>query len=296
MDMSTPKFHRLADKAMLVKLTIRRASLTRKDEQLTNHLQAQENDASLTVLTKMFRDKQSPIYQIMQEINSLYGYHKERTLPWIDAGPRLLPGTQYFEYTQEMRGRIARIDRLLDQWMPQYDVLVDNDILYRNGGQQTGRASRADYPTAHEFRQRMTFDLRFQPMPDQTHFLFDLDDDDKRAFDDALEQAAKLAKADAINRMLEPLHHLVKKLETPIDKDGAIFRDSAIENIVAGCQAARKLTLEDNPEMTAQIDELERLALGYQFAPSALREVPSSREAAAKKLADIADKMGAFFN
>lgn len=286
---------KLSSKALLVKLTIKRAALTRKDQALTDQIQAQQNDQSLTVLTKLFRDKNSPVYQVMQKVSEVYGYHKDNTLPWVDSGPRLLPSAQYMDYTAEMRHRIAVVDNMLNQWMPQYDMLVDADIKYRNGGQLTGRATADDYPTASEFRQRMSFDLRFQPMPDQSHFLFDLSEDDTKAFDDAIHEAARLAKADAIGRMLDPLKHLVKKLSTPIDTDGSIFRDSAIENIVEGCKAARRLMLEDTPDLKAEIDQLENMATSYVFGADSLRNSPDTREAAAKRLAEVADKMAAFF-
>lgn len=286
---------KLSSKALLVKLTIKRAALTRKDQALTDQIQAQQNDQSLTVLTKLFRDKHSPVYHVMQKVSEVYAYHKDKTLPWVDSGPRLLPSAQYMDYTSEMRHRIAVVDNMLNQWMPQYDMLVDADIKYRNGGQLTGRATADDYPTASEFRQRMSFDLRFQPMPDQSHFLFDLSEDDAKAFDDAIHEAARLAKADAIGRMLDPLKHLVKKLSAPIDTDGSIFRDSAIENIVEGCKAARRLMLEDTPELKAEIDQLENMATSYVFGADSLRNSPDTREAAAKRLAEVADKMAAFF-
>lgn len=286
---------KLSSKALLVKLTIKRAALTRKDQALTDQIQAQQNDQSLTVLTKLFRDKHSPVYHVMQKVSEVYTYHKDNTLPWVDSGPRLLPSAQYMDYTTEMRHRIAVVDNMLNQWIPQYDLLVDADIKYRNGGQVTGRATADDYPTASEFRQRMSFDLRFQPMPDQSHFLFDLSEDDTKAFSDAITEAARLAKADAITRMLDPLKHLVKKLSTPIDSDGSVFRDSAVENIVEGCKAARRLMLEDTPELKAEIDQLENMAVSYTFGADALRNSPDTRAAAAKRLAEVADKMAAFF-
>lgn len=286
---------KLSSKALLVKLTIRRAALTRKDQALTDQIQAQQNDQSLTVLTKLFRDKNGPVYQIMQKVGEVYTYHKDNTLPWVDSGPRLLPSSQYMDYTSEMRQRIAVVDTMLRQWMPQYDLLVDADVKYRNGGQLTGRAHANDYPTASEFQHRMSFDLRFQPMPDQSHFLFDLSEDDTKAFDDAINEAARLAKADAISRMLDPLKHLVAKLQTPIDNDGSVFRDSAIQNIVEGCKAARRLMLDDTPELKAEIDTLENMAVSYAFGAVALRNSPDTREAAAKRLAEVADKMAAFF-
>ena len=299
MDMNTqhiaPKTTKLADKAMLVKLTIRRASLTRRDDQVTTAIQQQYGDNSLTAITKLFRAKTSPVYHIMQSVSEVYQYHKEHTLPYIDAGPRILPNGAYFEYTTEMRSKIAHVDAMLSQWMPVYDQLVQDDILHRNGGQPTGRASVDDYPTADEFRQRMSFDLRFQPLPDRKHFLFDITDEDEAAFERSMSEAMALARNDTLTRMLEPLKHLVDKLNVPIKEQGSVFRDSAIQNVIEGCRMARKLAVDAPQEMLDEIRNLETLVTGYAFGADALRESPATREAAAKRLADVADKMGAFF-
>lgn len=296
--MNEPKhFHanKLSDKCMLVKLTIRRATLTKRDDTVTNAIQAQYNDASLTAITKLFRDKRSPIYRIMAAVGEVYTYHKDNTLPYVDAGPRLLSNANYFEYTTEMRSKIAHVDAMLKQWMPHYDMLVRDDILYRNGGQATGRATVDDYPTATDFESRMQFDLRFQPMPDAKHFLFDLSDDDEAAFNSAMDEAASLARNETINRMLEPLKHLVDKLNVPIKETGSVFRDSAIQNVVEGCRMARKLAIDAPADLIAEISNLEKLATTYAFSPDALRESPTSRETAAKRLAEIQTRMGAFF-
>jgi hypothetical protein len=132
------------------------------------------------------------------------------------------------------------------------------------------------------------------PMPDQKHFLFDLSPDDVNAFNESMEQTAVLAKEDTIKRMLTPLQKLVEKLNTPIGTDGAIFRDSAIENIVEGIELARKLTLDESPEIKALTDSLNQEVSKYATNTEWLRESPIVREQAAKKLSDIANAMGAF--
>lgn len=289
------KTAKLSDKAMLVKLTIRRAALTRRDEAVTTAIQQQYNDQSLTAVTKLFRNKQSPIYAVMHAVQEVYKYHREHTLPYVDAGPRILPNGMYMDYTTEMRSKIAHVDAMLKQWMPMYNQLVQDDILFRNGGQPTGRATTSDYPDAQDFESRMHFDLRFMPLPDSKHFLFDLTDEDEKAFERGMNEALALARNDAISRMLEPLSHLVAKLNTPIKETGSVFRDSAVTNIIEGCRMARKLAIDAPDELMAEIKKLEDLATGYTFNTEALRESPASREAAAKRLKEVADKMAAFF-
>jgi hypothetical protein len=140
----------------------------------------------------------------------------------------------------------------------------------------------------------MGIDLRFMPLPDQKHFLFDLSDEDVANFSQAMQDAEAAARNDALTRMLEPIKHLVEKLNKPIKSEGSVFRDSAIENIVEGVEVARKLMIDPTPEMIKVMEELDRAVSSYASNKDWLRESPIVREQAAKKLDDIAKQMGAF--
>jgi hypothetical protein len=297
MNMNEPtKFQttKLSDKAMLVKLTIRRAALTRRDDQVTNAIQQQYGDNSLSAFTKLFRADTSPVYHIMRAVNEVYTYHKANTLPYVDAGPRILPSANYMDYTQEMRSKIAHVEAMLAQWMPMYDQLVKDDVLYRNGGAPTGRASANDYPSADEFAARMSFDLRFSPMPDKKHFLFDLSDEDEQAFDRAIDDAFKLARNDSVQRMLEPLGYLVKRLDEYKGEKGERFHASNLENVLEGCRMARRLAIDPPQELVDTIKELERAVIAYSFDITGLKESQATRDGARARLAAIADKMALF--
>jgi hypothetical protein len=285
---------KLSDKVVLVKLTIRRAALTKRDAVLTANLQAQEKDNSLTVLTKLFKDKDSAINQIMSKYGEVYQYHKKHTLPYMDAGPRILPNDMYMEYTQEMKHRIAQVDNLLDTYMPMYDQLVLDDVMYRNSGHAAGRANVSEYPSADDFRMSMSAELRFQPMPDASHFLFDLSEDDVASFKRAEEEAAQAANADTVQRMLKPIQALVTKLGEYQGLKGERFHNSLVENVIDGCTLARKLAINPTPELLADITELEDAVQGYLKDVEMIKGSANKRVEAKKKLQDVASKMAMF--
>jgi hypothetical protein len=289
----------LADKAMLVKLTVRRANLTRRDSVAEAFVQTQLEDQSLVVNSKLFRDKLNPINQIMSKASEVYTYHKAHTLPYIDKGPRILPNAQYFDYSAEMRKRIAEVDRLMSEHMPRYDDYVQLDIRYRSAAATTlgkpARASVADYPSASEFQQRLGFDMRFTPLPEAKHFLFDLSDDDLAEFNATMESVAVQSRTEVVKKMLEPLQHLVEKLNKPIGTEGAIFRDSAVENIIEGVQMAKKLNVTDDASINQMADLINTAVSAFADNKAVLRESPIVREQAAKKLDYIAQQMGAMY-
>ena len=285
---------KLSDKAVLVKLTLRRAALTKRDHGLTATLQQQENDTSLTVLTKLFKNKDSAINQIMAKYGEVYQYHRKHTLPYVDAGPRILPNDLYMEYTQEMKHRIAEVDKLLDTYMPMYDQLVHDDVMYRNSGYAAGRANASEYPTAEQFRMSMSAELRFQPMADASHFLFDLSDDDLAAFKRAEEEASAAVNTDTIQRMLKPIASLVAKLAEYQGAKGERFHNSLIDNVIEGCKLARKLAINPTQELLDEITALEESAQGYLADVEMIKGSPNKRSEAKRKLEEVAARMGAF--
>ena len=119
----------------------------------------------MTVLTKLFRSKGNAIAQIMTKFNEVYAYHKKHTLPYVDDGPRILPNDLYFEYTQETKHLITQVENLKRTYMPQYDQLVLEDVMYRNSGHAAGRASVDDYPTAEQFDSAMSVSYTHLTLP-----------------------------------------------------------------------------------------------------------------------------------
>ncbi len=283
----------LASKAMLVKLTVRRANLTKRDVAAELLIQQQMDDTSLVVNRKLFRDKLNPINRIMQKAGEVYTYHVKHTLPYVDKGPRLLPNGQYMDYTAAMRERIQTVDNMLDTYMPRYDDYIQLDIKSRNVG-GTGSAKVEDYPTADEFREKMGFNLRFTPLPDAKHFLFDISDEDMAEFNASMEQVSRGARAEVIKGMLEPLQHLVEKLNKPIGTEGAIFRDTAVENVIEGLRRAKALNVNADKDVDDMADTLLQAIDAYNFNKDSLRESPVVREQAAAKLDAIAKKMAAY--
>jgi hypothetical protein len=292
----------LADKAMLVKLTTRRANLSTRDMMAEEYLQSELGDTAFVVNKKLFRDPSNPINRFLAKASEVYTYHKTHTLPYIDKGPRLLPNEQYFDYTQNMRGLMAEIDTYMNLVMPQYDTYVQLDVQSRLLA-DTGKVkpskyiapSASDYPTADEFQTRIGHDLRFTPLPQASHFLFDISDEDKAVFEASMDDVAVRARSEVIKKMMEPLKHLVEKLNKPIGTDGAIFRDSAIQNVIEGVEMAKRLNVggdTDVVEMARVIGDAVKL---FSDNKEVLRESPIVREQAAKKLDYIAQQMGALY-
>lgn len=285
---------KLSDKVTLVKLTLRRASLTKRDAYLSDKIQRQEGDSSLTVLTKLFKSKGNPISEIMAKYGEVYAYHKQNTQPYIDAGPRILRNDLYFEYTQEMKHRIAQVDKMLDVYLPDYDQLVHDDVMYRNSGHAAGRANASEYPSADQFRQSMSIELRFQPMPDERHFLFDLSEEDLAAFHAAEAETLAAMNSDILSRMLKPLSALTQRLHEYQGTKGERFHNSIVENVIEGCDLALKLAVNPTDAFKQEIELLKAEAKGCLDSVEVIKGSVMARASAKQKLEAVAARMAAF--
>lgn len=295
------KITNLSEKAMLVKLTTRRVNLTRRDAIAEQVIQQQLDDISLTVNSKLFRDKTNPVNQIVQAAGRVYVYHRTHTHPFVDRGDRVLPNALYDEYTGGMRALINAVDNLMAKHIPNYDAYVLQDIAYRSTNKTNSRAQVSDYPTAEEFERGMGFDFRFKPMPDRRHFLYDISDEDLENFEMSIRDTTSMAVNNTVEKMLVPLKHLADALAHPIGATDpvsggrlGIFRDSAIENVIEGVQLAKKLAIDPPPELVNLTKELETAITHCDEHANWLRESPINRTEAATKLAHIASQMAAF--
>lgn len=292
----------LAEKAMLVKLTTRRANLTKRDTIAEEFIQEELGDTSLIVNKKLFRDALNPVNILMAKASEPYTYHKTHTLPYVDKGPRILPTIQYLDYTTNMRRIKQEVEAMQNSVMPKYDAYVQLDIqsrIARDAGKPKPAKyvapSLDDYPTAEQFEQAMSIDLVFSPLPDARHFLFDISEEDMGAFNDQMNSVAQRARSEVIKRMMEPLKHLVDKLNKPIGTEGHIFRDSAVENVIEGIDMAKKLNVNEDPDIVEMANTIGEAISKYSTNVAVLRESPIVREQAAAKLDYIARQMGGMY-
>lgn len=286
---AVPAVRSLNSKAMLVKLTCYKPAMQRRDRSAEGFVQAQLNDTSLTVSSKLFKEKTNPVRVLTNKAGAVYDYHTKNTLPWVDRGPRLLPVEKYDDYSQHMRKIIADVESATAALMPHYDKYVSDDIIERGA-----RASLADYPTKEDFEAKLKFKFFFSPLPDASHYLFDVSEDDKAALTQQLDQAVADAQQDMAARIHDPLVHLVKKLRIPIGRDGSVFRDSAVTNVTEALDIVAGLAMGDETVLSV-VDEVRRAIRSAAAAPDVLRQSPDVRAEAAEKLAKVADRMAFMF-
>lgn len=277
----------LADRAVLARLTRSTLRTSFRDKDLEATVRTQAGDDSITVHKHLFRDKGNRVRIMLAEAAEIYRMHMERTLPWIDRGPRLLPSADFLQYSQDMRDAIDKLTAKVPSLQADWPALVQADIASRGGA-----ASVDDYPAQEDLPGMFSFDLHIMPLPDTKDFRVQVDEATKQSLERALAAAEQTARSDILRRMLEPLSKAADKLSVPIGEQGSIFRDSLIENIKEGLAQAKSLNIVDDPDLQAIIDRVEDVVERTVSQPDALRTQQGARDNAKRELDDLLNNLG----
>lgn len=284
---------KLRDKATLVKLTQRSLGTTKRESGLTNELQEQKGDKGLVVLSKLFQDKNNPVNAALKMTTELYTYHRTHTLPYEDGGRRLLPNSRYLQYSQGVAERKQKMAQWLKDNIGNYDLFVRNDIAYRRSkGNASMSAHPDDYPNAERLTATLEPIILLDPVPDESHFLFDLSDEDRQNFELSMQERFNLAQTDAVRRVMEPLEKLLNKLENYTGGSEERFHQSLVGNVVEGAQLAKELTLEGSSQYFDAVQQVQNIA--NSVSVDSIRENAPYRDRIKDQLSEVQAAMAMF--
>jgi hypothetical protein len=273
----------LHSSSVLVKLTVRYWDGFKKDRSVSERVDTVFQTAGgAGNYNKRLLDKTvlAPIYRIC---NRLRYDHKFYTIPWCYDGVDLLPSKLYFTYTQAMRLHKDALDVEVGNLVQQYPIHTANQA------QKLGAMYNSeDYPARDELRTRFGVAFQFFPVPQEGHFVVELEkrESDKLKADltRVLNDAQSEAKKKLYVRIIEALDHLHDRLHDPAN----IFRDSMVENFVQLVSIVEGLNIFNDPlldEVGAELKNLVYLDAGV------LRKNPQMRAHVAEVVFDVANKL-----
>lgn len=230
---------------------------------------------------------------VQQKAGLIRNEHYRRTLPLYD-GVQAIRAEGYFDYAQWWNQQEAEYLALVNTFVGEYPALM-------------AKAAKAlgpmwkpeDYPQAHEVAGKFGISVNVFPLPSGTQF---------EAFVSALgeevveglsanlqvqqEKMIREAMQEAWQRLYDAIKKMQEKCAIPAGETGSVFRDTMVENILRLTEVLPTLNLTDDPDLTSMVDQVRRELAVY--SAESLRNVPSSREDAAAKAAEIMRTMGAF--
>lgn len=278
----------LADKAMLVRLKRSQFHPYAADAKATTQVELANGVGAVGKFSKRLLKNSTRFNAVMQAFGAVYDYHIKHTLPWLDDGLRMLPSASYMEYTAEMRTLQSVAGRAVDELVQHWATEVTLDSL-RLGP----LFSADDYPG--DVGSKFGINIQFLPVPSTGDFRVEIDPADAASLANAIKEAESGVARYIVDQLLEPLRAAAAKLSVPIGENGAIFRDSLIENLVEVTERLPRLNINNDPELARAIDEVRRTASQYRSNIDVLREAPVARETAANRVKELVDNLSGMF-
>jgi len=283
----------LSTRAMLVNLNLRNWSGRKFDKAVTDEVDRLHGSHDAGRYTKILIAGPA-IAAVKRAASAIRKEHYRLTLPWRDAGERILPAAAFNEYSAKMRKLEAEFAAAADEFCRDYAASLATAAARLNG-----LYNPADYPAPGAIRGLFGCDVKISPLPSGNDFRVALADEATRAIREAIEADTK-ASVDAAmrevwNRLYDGVKHMADRLGARPGKKGRrspIFRDTIVENLRDLVAVLPKLNITGDKELARLRKEVEEKLCGDH--PERLRRDAKLRKSKAKEAAAIADKMAGF--
>lgn len=283
-----PQVGGLVSSAVLVDLNISMWAGRKSAKDVTKKV-VQENNATASdaahVTKKLFVD--NPKFAAIGKTGSkIRNYVLQHTLPWM-GDMRLLPVSQYLEFTEAMDGMAKEFDAAVDDFLQGYAVAV-RAMAFKLGN----LFDRDEYPSPDVVRSKFRVEWTVAPVPTSGDFRVDAENALRTELAEHYQKAMDKRVADAMGVMWERLHetltHLKDRLAYGDDGKPNIFRDSMLDNAHELLSMLRSLNITNDAKMEAARADLAAALQGVEAQE--LRKNEAVREDVRARVSEILDK------
>ncbi len=276
----------LSDRALLVQLSVSQWTARKYDKKATQDV---ATSYGTTTSAGRFNKALLPMNDLLDRVHKKTTHIRTKfyanTLPWGMEGTMMLPTSNYLNFVTEFRKEKAEWQRLVDDFVNNYDNLkLDAQRLLN------GLYNEADYPSSRDIVDKFKMDMAVFPVPN-TDFRVAIGSDELTRIQQDVErrvaEAQTVAMREVWDRLYERVKHMAEKLADP----KAIFRDTLVDNLREQCDMLTRLNFTDDPNLEALRGEVEANLLKH---PDALRNDPDLRRDKAAEAKAIMDKMSVF--
>lgn len=280
--MTTTQTASLAEKALLVTLNICQWSARKFDKKATQEVNEAHGATDAGRFNKALIAKDH-LKEIGTVANEARTFHYDNTLPWDDNGQRLLPSSNYFEYTQAMGVFKNKFEGLVREFSKGYPQMIDEARQRLNG-----LFNAADYPANVSDK----FDVKttFMPMPEAADFRLNLNSQEVEKLRADIEGEVNSRFAQAHKDIYTRIATQLKAMHERLSNKDNVFRDSLFENLRELIDLLPRLNIADDANITALTAELKTVYAD----PTAVRTNTMLRAEKAAQVEDILQNMQGF--
>ena len=221
-------------------------------EQRTTAARAFHADRELLTASKLILDTKNPAYRAVAAVRSeASGYWRTVTLPFPEAGVRLLPQNSLGQFASTMQTCRERLQEAARELSSQYDTMKSE--AHRRLGTLF---NQADYPTTLDG----LFDMEWSVVPiEPPQYLVALNPEvfqqEQARVHERFESAVELAEQAFATELQRLTAHLAERLTGLHDGQPKVFRDSAVENLREFFERFRRLNIRSSPELDALVEQ-----------------------------------------
>ena len=199
-------------------------------------------------------------------------WHTRQTLPWSDAGTRLLPMANFFDYKDQMADYEEVFKERVESFIKNYPNII-TVMAYRLGS----LFDRNDYPDADIVANRFKLKYTIMPVPEVGDFRVDVEQGMKekleQEYKNAYDERVNNAMNDAWSRLHQTMARMVERLS---GDDKKIFRNSLVDNALELTGLLTKLNVTKDPKLEQARIGLEKSLMGV--SPEDLRQHADLRQ------------------
>ena len=256
-------------------------------EQRTTAARAFHADRELLSASKLILDLKHPAYRAVAAVRSeASGYWRTITLPFPEAGIRLLPQNSLGLFATTMQAYRERLQETARELSSQYDTMKSE------AERRLGTLFNAsDYPQTLDG----LFDLEVSyPTIEPPAYLVSLHPEvyqqEQARVRERFESAVELAEQAFATELQRLTAHLAERLTGLHDGQPKVFRDSAVENLREFFERFRRLNIRSSPELDILVEEAQQVITGIE--PQQLRDSVRLRQMVARDFEQIQASVG----
>jgi hypothetical protein len=277
----------LKNDAMIIRLSISKWTARKFDRRVTGKV---ATDYGVNASVGRYRKAlvaEEAVKAITKVESEAREFHYSNTLPWDNAGGRLLPAANFQAYSARMRELKAQFETEVKTFFASY-----SDYRLEAETRLKGMFDPNDYPSESALEAKFAYEVEIEPIPDSADFRVSIQDGEAEKIRAEIEGKVKdreaVAMDDLYNRLAAAVGRFAERLA---DKD-AIFRDSLVDNVLELVELLPRLNVAKDADLEALRKDVKQ-KLGV-YDPKTLREDKDVRAQAAKEAKRILDKMSGY--
>lgn len=195
-------------------------------------------------------------------------YYYPRTLPWSDAGLRLLPTTLFMDFNARVVEEQDKFYQLVDDFIAVYPTLITAQAMALGD-----MFRRDDFPSVETLKNKFSFSINYMPVPTSGDFRVDVGNDaaaELRAqFDRMAMQRVDVAMKDVRDRMREHLTRMSDRLAVDVvggEVKTRTFHDSLLDTGWELCELVKSLNLVQDSDLENARQQLKATLSGVTLA------------------------------